>query len=184
MVTISQQKNILRQQMRAKRKAFTGAQKEKADRNIYQKLTHLALFQKATCIETFVSMEDEPDTFPLIRMCLEKGDKILVVPKILHNDIYLQRITSLHDLEKGTMGIWEPKKHCEHKNAVDIDLFLVPGLAFGRDGTRIGFGRGYYDRLLKGIQKPTFGLAYAFQVFDSVPTTPDDVRVREVISDM
>jgi len=58
----------------------------------------------------------------------------------------------------------------------------VPGVAFGRDGSRIGMGKGYYDRLLKTAHVPTIGIAYAFQIFDFVPTTPDDYRLDMVIS--
>lgn len=183
MSSITDQKQILRNHIRSLRKAFSGQAKVKADRLLFQNITHHRLYQHARCVCTYVSMIDEVNTREIIDDILMRKEKTLVVPKIEGGNIYLYQIHSYDDMEKSAFGILEPKNHCTRIDPSTVDLFLVPGVAFGRDGTRIGMGKGYYDRLLKDIQAPTIGLAYHFQLFDSVPTTIGDIAVSTVISD-
>jgi len=152
-----------------------------ADKLLYQKLTHHQLFQHANVICTYLSTNDEADTHAMIRELFAKNEKKVVAPKIEGGTIVLYQITSYQDVTKGTLGILEPNSHCSRVPISAIDLFIVPGVAFGQDGTRIGMGKGYYDRLLKGITTPTIGLAYPFQIFDSVPTTDTDTRLSHII---
>jgi len=128
-------------------------------------------------------MIDEANTHEIIDDILVKKEKTLVVPKIEGGNIFLYLIHSYDDMEKSAFGILEPKNHCTRVDPSTVELFIVPGVAFGRDGTRIGMGKGYYDRLLKDIQVPTIGLAYHFQLFDSVPTTTMDRAIDTIISD-
>jgi 5-formyltetrahydrofolate cyclo-ligase len=179
--SITTQKQILRKQILGLRRAFTGPKKSKSDKRMYQNVTHHQLFQNARTVCIYVSMIDEPDTKPIIDEMLTKSDKHVVIPKIEGGIINLYRINSYQDVEKGTLGILEPKKECERVDSANVDLFIVPGVAFGRDGTRIGMGKGYYDRLLYNITAPTVGLAYDFQMFDSVPTNENDKRIDLVI---
>ena len=181
MSTIADQKQILRKQIRAQRHSFEGPAQEKQDRSVFQQITHHQLYQNAHTICIYVSMDDEVDTHVLIDEILFNGEKRLVVPKIEGGIINLYEIESYDDLEKGTIGILEPKKSCTKVALKEVDLCIVPGVAFGLDGSRIGMGKGYYDRLLKSAHVPTIGIAYSFQVFDFVPTTPDDYRLDLII---
>ncbi len=173
---------MLRKQILLARRAFIGPPKQKADRLIFQNITHHQLYQNAKTICTYVSLADEADTHALIDNILTKEDKTLVVPKIEGETITLYRIHSYADLEKGTLGILEPKKGCALATIETVDLFIVPGVAFGHDGTRIGMGKGYYDRLLAKTNATKIGIAYPFQIFDSIPTTDRDERVDLLIS--
>lgn len=100
---------------------------------------------------TYLSFRDEPDTWPFIRSCLDQGDTVLV-PKVTGGGIMtLHPFTGEQDLASGTWGILEPKSEIPAWPAsryVEIDLALVPGLAYDRQGGRIGFGGGYYDRFM------------------------------------
>ncbi|CAM4464039.1 5-formyltetrahydrofolate cyclo-ligase [Paenibacillus macerans] len=108
----------------------------------------------------YVSFRDEPDTRPLIRSCLAQSDRMLV-PKIRGNrTLALHEISAEEVLLPGTWGIpepgdetpvWPPARYPE------IDLILVPGLAFDRGGGRIGFGAGYYDRLIGDLAERSGG---------------------------
>ncbi len=182
MPTTADQKQILRKQIRLQRHAFTGPAKEKEDRLIFQHITHHQLYQKAATVCVYVSMSEEVDTHALIHEILTKGEKRLVVPKIEGGMINLYEIRAYNDLEKGTIGILEPKKSCNKVALTDVDLCIVPGVAFGRDGSRIGMGKGYYDRLLQTATVPTIGVAYSFQVFDFVPTTSDDYPLDALVT--
>ncbi|MEF2967573.1 5-formyltetrahydrofolate cyclo-ligase [Paenibacillus sp. M1] len=107
-------------------------------------------------IFSYLSFRDEPDTSPLLRSCLERGDTILV-PKIIGNGtMSLHNITGRQNLVSGVWGIPEPDGTIPAWPAErygEIDLVLVPGLAFDRYGGRIGFGGGYYDRFIAELAK-------------------------------
>lgn len=181
MNSIVDQKEILRRHILSVRRQFEGHAKIKADKLLFQKITHHQLYQRAGSICTYVSMKDEADTRALIDNILNKKEKLLIIPKIEGGTICLYQIHSYDDMEKGVFGILEPKSNCIATDPSNVDLYIVPGVAFGRDGTRIGMGKGYYDRLLKNVHAPTIGLAYPFQLFDSVPTTIEDRNVDSVI---
>lgn len=183
MATIAEQKQLLRKQILEKRRTFGGPAKEKADKHIFQNVTHHQLYMHATCVCIFISMKDEPNTKRIIED-LFTHQKTVIVPKIVGGTISLYRIHSFDDVTVGTLGILEPKTTCEQMTIADCDVIFVPGVVFGRNGTRIGMGRGYYDRLLRGVSIPKIGIAYAFQLFDSLPTTDEDQRVDIIISDV
>jgi 5-formyltetrahydrofolate cyclo-ligase len=85
-------------------------------------------------------------------------------------------------LVKGTYGICEPARK-KFVNLKDIDLVLVPGLAFDKQGNRLGRGKGCYDYFLKRLPKdtPTIGLAFDFQILSCLPATISDVKVQRLI---
>ncbi|WP_018750988.1 5-formyltetrahydrofolate cyclo-ligase [Paenibacillus sanguinis] len=102
-------------------------------------------------VSCYVSFGDEPHTSPLIENCLSRGDRVLV-PKIgAERSLSLHELSGEADLVPGTWGIMEPAEHtaiwpeaCYN----EIDMMIIPGLAFDLNGGRIGFGAGYYDRLI------------------------------------
>jgi 5-formyltetrahydrofolate cyclo-ligase len=169
--------------MLLQRRSFEGPGKIKADKRIYQQLTHHQLYQHASTICTYVSTIDEVDTHAFVQELLTKQEKTLVVPKIEGGIINLYIIRSYDDLKKSTYGLLEPKNHAESIAVSAIDLFIVPGVAFGRDGTRIGMGKGYYDRLLSGVRAPCIGLCYGSQLFDSIPTSQNDKKVDIILTE-
>jgi len=88
------------------------------------------------------------------------------------------------DLSTGSYGILEPREELLGlKSTADVELCLVPGVAFDQIGNRIGYGGGYYDRLLDSINGRTVGLAYSFQVLDEIPSEPHDKRVDIVVTE-
>lgn len=105
-------------------------------------------------VSCYVSFGDEPDTSPLIERCLSRGDRVLV-PKIgAERSLSLHELSGETDLVPGTWGIREPAEHTvrwPEARYNEIDVMIIPGLAFDLDGGRIGFGAGYYDRLIDRI---------------------------------
>ena len=87
------------------------------------------------------------------------------------------------DLVPGFMDIPEPTASCEPVDPQEVDLVLVPGVAFDRQGNRLGYGGGYYDRFLQQCAAPRVALAFATQLVDHVPTEPHDLRVHAVVTD-
>jgi len=88
----------------------------------------------------------------------------------------------MDDMKKGAYGILEPKtvRKADENN---IDVILVPGLAFDRNGGRMGFGKGYYDRLLESSKAVKIGLCYDFQILEKIPTESHDVPMNFVITE-
>lgn len=102
-------------------------------------------------VSCYVSFGDEPHTRPLIESCLSRGDQVLV-PKIgLERNLSLHELSEVADLVPGTWRIMEPAEHTviwPESRYNEIDVMIIPGLAFDLNGGRIGFGAGYYDRLI------------------------------------
>ncbi|MDR3182103.1 MAG: 5-formyltetrahydrofolate cyclo-ligase [Planctomycetaceae bacterium] len=116
----------------------------------------------------------------MLRQC-----RFLAVPLIQNGEIVPVRIESADDLTAGTFGILEPKMPPQPVPLENIDVILVPGLAFDRYGKRLGRGKGFYDRFLKTLKPSTFKIAPAFecQMFDMVPTDANDVPLDAVVTE-
>ena len=131
----------------------------------------------------YISLGGEPDTTGMITAARSLG-KIVMVPVCMKNKILI-RPCLLEDsakLKVGPYGIREPA--LERPVPLDnLDLVIVPGIAFDKKGNRLGRGKGYYDRFLNKLSSrtATIGLAFDFQILPSVPTTPRDVNVQEII---
>ncbi len=143
-------------------------------------VTGLAAFRDAGVVMAFVAVRDELDTAALCRRVLADG-KVLVLPRTTAAGIEVVP-SDLADLAPGAFGIPEPTG-----DAVDpavVDLVVVPGLAFDRDGRRLGTGGGYYDRLLPRLRPDAvvIGVCFTEQLLDRVPTEATDVAVAVVIA--
>lgn len=100
------------------------------------------------------------------------------------NAIHFYRVRSLKDLKPGYADILEPA-HRTHplRDIHFLNLIVVPGIAFDKKGNRIGFGLGFYDRLLAGFNGRRVALAYEFQICDSLPSQPRDERVDVIVTE-
>ena len=162
-------------------------EKSKKSAIIGQKLFNEEVFQKARVVMFYVSLKDEVDTIPMIDEALETGKRVCV-PVILKEGKKLiagEIKNRLEDLEKQHFGIYQP-----HENRVkevpldDIDLVVVPGIAFDKRNMRLGRGHGYYDRFLCCLpnKAKTIGLAFDFQLVDNLPHQPHDIPVWKTIT--
>jgi 5-formyltetrahydrofolate cyclo-ligase len=92
-------------------------------------------------------------------------------------------IKNLKQVELGAYKILEPKKHLPRLKPQQIDLAFIPGIAFSRDGHRVGYGKGFYDRLMKKLTCPKIGIAYEFQIVNNIPGEKHDVPVDMIITE-
>src|SRR5208282_3279592 len=119
----------------------------------------------------------EINTYSILEGSLELAKK-LYLPKVVKdkNLFHFYPVLDFKTLAKGPFGILEPSGN-KPADWEEIDLVLVPGLAFDRTGNRLGFGKGYYDRVLPQLKKTTLtiGLGYSFQIVDKLPAEPHDV---------
>lgn len=126
------------------------------------------------------SLKDEVDTHAFIRKW--SREKCILLPVVVGDDLELRLYTGPEDLTVGAYGIEEPTG-ARFTDYAAIDLIVVPGVAFDRDGNRLGRGKGYYDRLLPRIPSAyKIGICFPFQLVDEVPAEPFDIRMDEIIS--
>jgi len=183
---IDQSKARLREKLKQLRSQVTPGMAEAASQRVWTILAGLPEFKKAKGIGAFASTPNEINTFSILESSLESG-KNLFLPRVAkdkaHFDYYLVR--NLENLEPGRFGIPEPAEG-RPADWGELDLVLVPGLAFDKTGNRLGYGQGYYDRILPHLKKTclTIGLAYSFQVDDQVPVSLKDVPVQALLTEM
>lgn len=162
---------------------------EKSEKSdiIKKKLFNEEMFKKAEVVMFYVSLKDEVDTLPMIDEALKAGKRVCV-PVILKEEMKLiagEIKDRKQDLEKQHFGIYQPKKHKVREVPLDdIDLVVVPGVAFDKNNVRLGRGHGYYDRFLSGLpsRTHTIGLCFQFQVLEDLPKHPHDVPVAKIIA--
>ena len=154
---------------------------EKSNR-IKSNLFNLESYKKSKTAMFFVSFNREVNTHDMIKDSLT--NKTVIIPKVVNKEIEPSVIIDLDNLiPSGKFGILEPIEIMKiaYKN---IDLVLVPGIAFDKEGHRIGYGFGYYDKFLKKVPKAVkIGLCFDFQVVDKVPREWHDVPVDLVVTD-
>lgn len=154
---------------------------------IEKKLLQVPAFKRARTIMFYVSKGNEVHTHGLIRDALQLK-KNVVVPFCIdaHHKIIPAQIRHFSDLREGDFGILQPEKDalCE-ADPDGIDVFIVPGIVFDREGHRIGWGRGFYDRFLEGAarRKVKIGLAFDFQAVERVPREKHDICVDIVVTE-
>ena len=166
-----------------KRRDMIGSVSKIKSDEIRQRLLGVERVKQAKTICTFISAFKEPDTVEIIKELWEQGKKVVVpITDIESGTLSLSYINSMDDMKKGAYGILEPKtvRKADENN---IDVILVPGLAFDRNGGRMGFGKGYYDRLLESSKAVKIGLCYDFQILEKIPTEIHDVPMNFVITE-
>ena len=175
-------KNAIRNQMREQRQALSPALHAEKSGAICRRLEQLPVYQNAKKILVYVSTKKEVETHGLIKDALAQGRQ-LYVPKIHDGSLIICPLTKWADLQLGTFGILEPCEILNPAQPEEIDLIIVPGLAFDLRAHRIGYGKGHYDKLLKSTKGYKVGLAFHEQVIENVPNEAHDVALDLVITD-
>ncbi|WP_002145724.1 5-formyltetrahydrofolate cyclo-ligase [Bacillus cereus] len=140
---------------------------------------------EAKTIGITLSMENEVNTYPIIEKAWEEGKKV-VVPKCNKGTrtMSFRKISNFNQLETVYMNLREPiPALTEEVNADEIDLQIVPGVAYTERGERIGYGGGYYDRYLVHYKGKALSLAYSFQMVEHIPVEPFDKKVEKIITE-
>ena len=166
--------------MRERRRALTPEARRTASEIICAKLASLNLHSP---IAVYLASPQEIDLSPFIRKMLATGVKV-VAPRWNGETYELAVLKGLDEahLRKGPMGILEPVE-AEIVSPKEVGVWLVPGLAFTRNGKRLGYGGGWYDRLLVEAPKDAWkiGIAHAFQIVDDLPSESHDILLSKVI---
>lgn len=145
---------------------------------ILSKLESHRSFVDAETVMLYSSLPDEVDTHDFLERWRNK--KIIILPTVVGDDIIPVELSKETDFAIGDFNILEPQNEPYNGN---YDLIVVPGVAFDKNGNRIGRGKGYYDRFLcKHLEVKRIGICFDFQLVDEVPTEDNDIRMDEIIS--
>lgn len=177
----------IRAEMRARRKKVSPEARAAAGKELSKRLLTenrelgAALVEKGP-IAVYLASKDEIDLSEFISAALSLGC-VLVAPRWNGTDYELVRLDDFNTLVKGPHGILEPPKG-EVMRPEDVRAWLVPGLAFTKEGGRLGYGGGWYDRLLgkASANSPKIGIAYDFQVVRNLPSEPHDIPLTSIES--
>mgnify|MGYP003275024523 FL=1 len=176
-------KQEMRKSVKKEAAQLTEAYCKDADEMIFRNIRALPEYQRADTVFCYVGTKTEINTMPILKDILENG-KILGVPKCVAKGIMeVFRVESLEQLKEGAYGILEPKEECGRILPEQIDLALVPCLCCTKDGKRLGYGGGYYDRYLEKKEFTKVVLCREKLMKEFIPIDHHDVEMDLVISE-
>jgi len=182
-------KEDLRKKMKQRLNHQTKVERRRKSKIIQENLFRQKEFSSSKCVMLYVSKGTaEVQTGPIIKKALEMGKKVVLPVTLVREKRMLPvRLNSMRQgLKKGPYGVYEPKGYDPERpvSAKEIDLVVVPGVAFDRKNNRLGHGQGYYDRFLKLLPRRTsrIGLGFRFQLLEDIPTIGTDVSLTRVIT--
>ena len=178
---ITEEKARLRAEMKAAWRSWksldeAGAGPEHSSR-IRTEIEALPEFRSARTVLLYASMPGELPTSGWLEAW--SGSKRLVLPRVCGKELELREYFPAL-MENGYMGIPEPSSEAPSVSPDEVDLAIVPGVAFDADGRRLGHGGGFYDRLLPLLRCPRFGVCLPFRMVERVPSGEMDARVDRV----
>lgn len=182
--SINENKQALRREIRQKTAALPAWYLRQSDEGIYSRLIALDALQRAGTVFCYVSVGKEPDTRRIIGWLLKAG-KTVCVPKTLgRGRMQARKIQGLHSLQSGPYGgLLEPGDDAPLISPQQIHLALVPCVACGQDGCRLGHGAGYYDRYLAALSAPAICLCRGALLHKTLPVDKLDVPVDAVLTE-
>ena len=190
-ITPNPAKVLLRDEIAAKIAALSAEEKKRQSKIVYDKLINHPFYKSSKRISLFMSTDQEIDTAPIIEHVRAKGAAAFV-PQYAGGVMKMLRMETGDEkaMPLTRHGIQQHSKNQLRDNALEtggLDLIIAPGVAFSRDGARLGHGGGYYDKFITGLRSnpetapKVVAVAFDVQVVDNVPMDPQDQRVDAVI---
>lgn len=171
-------KKELRSHIKTLKKQHSKEELMEQSKQILNKLEDNESFKEAKIIMLYSSLPDEVNTQDFLSKW--RNEKRIILPTVVGDDIIPVELSGDTSFAVGDFNILEPQN--EPYNG-SYDLIVVPGVAFDRNGNRIGRGKGYYDRFLcKHLDVKRIGICFDFQLVDKVPTEDNDIKMDEIIS--
>lgn len=185
MSSIELEKDRLRQEFRRARNALDPAWREAASRRITDHLLTWNQMLSQDVVHSYFSWRSEVATVELIKRLLNLGKKV-AAPRVNKINPVLEHfyIQGLGDALPGAFGIPEPDPLvCKPARIEDLQLIIVPGVAFDRRGNRLGSGHGYYDRFLSQNSATRVGLAFRMQIVDEIAIGSHDQKMDFIVTE-
>lgn len=171
-----------RQQSKSIRKELGDEIRRRASQSICTHLANWDVFQASNVILTYMPMRTEVDLRPLLD---DFPEKRWLLPRILPGEAG-QMVFQPYDPQNlivHPFGMAEPAPHLPQVSPTEIQLTLVPGLAFDRSGWRLGYGGGFYDRFLKDFRGASVGVTFKALLFDTLPHGEFDIRMQWLVTE-
>jgi len=178
---IDEEKKRIRKEIRRLKNAVSLEEKTNRSIAILEKVEQLPEFMAAETVMFYWAMADEVQTSDFVIKWA--ASKCVILPCVNGNDLDLRVFRGTEDLIAGeNFGIPEPSGEL-FTAYNEIDLILVPGVAFDVDNNRMGRGKAYYDKLLSSLKAFKLGVCFDFQLLQSVPTDEHDIKMDQIVSE-
>jgi 5-formyltetrahydrofolate cyclo-ligase len=176
-------KRELRKRMESVRNVLPRSAHAERSARACNALIALSEFADARTVAGYKALRKELDPSQVLQLAAAQGKRV-VLPRVVDDTLVFQLVTAGEELVENDWGILEPPESAEVVAPGEIDLVLVPALALDLRGYRIGYGKGFYDRVLPAMQRAcSVGLCYDFQLLAEVPNEDHDVPLKRVVSD-
>ena len=176
-------KQELRKEFMARRGNITAGVKKEYDAAICRYISDMPEFKEAKLVTAYNAFGSEADLGEIVF----KSGKNVVLPVCMDDGtLAFKSVKTAGDLAEGKYrGLFEPSKNLPDVDLNDIDLIFVPGLVFDKRGYRIGYGKGYYDKVLDMLSPncKIFGVAYSLQIVDRLENEPHDKNVGAIVTE-
>jgi 5-formyltetrahydrofolate cyclo-ligase len=180
---LEKQKSELRSKIRAALKEISPAARAVASQRLCAKLKEQPFFQSAATVLFFAPLPNEIDLWPLLEESLPYKTVVLPCFDSDNQSYKSRRVKNLRvEIISGQFGIREPAASCVEMPPGDLDLILVPGVAFDLHGNRLGRGKGFYDRLLQKIRCKKAGVCFDEQLTGKIPVEPHDATLDFILT--
>lgn len=180
-MNIDDEKREIRKAIRALKRKVSLEDKKERSKKILEDLENNEFFHNSNTVMLYWSMEDEVHTHDFVLKWATK--KKIILPCVKGDLLELRVFKGLENLIEGDgFGILEPSGDL-YTDIENIDLIVVPGVAFDKRNNRMGRGRAYYDKLLTTTTSTKVGICFDFQLLDEVPVNEYDVRMDTIISE-
>lgn len=172
-------KKSIRRMIAQRKATYAKAELRSMSECVLEKLEADPAFVNARTVLMYYSLGDEVCTHEFVEKWY--GRKNILLPVVVGDDLVLKRYEGKNSMIEGAYRILEPSGP-EFVDFESIDLIVVPGVAFDRSCHRLGRGKGYYDRLLPKLTGIKIGICFPFQLLDTVPVEPFDVKMDAVLA--
>ncbi len=174
-------KQAIRKEIASLKRAYSQEALQELSEKLLERLEATSHFQQAACVALYNAIPGEVQTACFLQKWYQK--KRLLLPLVVGDDLHLLPYAGEEGLRPGAFGIMEPIDQGITVAEEEIDLIIVPGVAFDRQLNRLGRGKGFYDRLLTTVQAPKVGICFDFQLIDNVPVEPFDRKMDIIITE-
>ena len=185
MACLSLEKKMLRRELIEKRDLLSDDARAEAAKNIVSAVSSLDIFKDSSRILLFASYGSEIPTDGIFALCKEQGKRVYY-PKVCGKEMHFYRTDALSELKEGFHGIREPEGDSEEYEYYDGagDLMIMPGVAFDKEGNRLGYGGGFYDRFLAkwpDLVLRSVAIGYKMQETVHIPTESNDIKPEMIL---
>lgn len=177
-------KNHLRQSSRDLRNSFGEEFIQNASASVCEKIVELVEFKNSDTVLMYFPIKNEISPIPLFDIAIKSG-KIVAFPvcNTDNNTLIFKQNSNLNELNKSHLGLFEPNENSKDVVITKNTLCIVPALLFSRDGYRLGYGKGYYDRFLDNFNGISVGISFSSLVCDSLPKEDHDKKLNILITE-